>query len=37
MTQIISRDGKVLCVTTTPYPKEIIRQMKKSGYKVVEK
>jgi KaiC/GvpD/RAD55 family RecA-like ATPase len=37
MTQIISKGGKVLCVTTSPYPKEIIKQMKKAGYKVVEK
>ena len=36
MKQIISKDGRVLCTTTVPYPKEIIKQMKKSGYKVVE-
>ena len=37
MKQIIMRDGKVLCVTTVPYPKDIVKQMKKSGYKVIEK
>lgn len=37
MVQIISKNGKVLCTTTVPYSKEIIKQMKKSGYKVVEK
>jgi predicted fused transcriptional regulator/phosphomethylpyrimidine kinase len=37
MKQIISKGGKVLCTTTVPYSKEIIRQMKKAGYKVVEK
>jgi hypothetical protein len=36
MKQIISRDGKVLCVTTVPYPTAIIKQMKKAGYKVKE-
>lgn len=36
MKQIIMKDGKVLCVTTAPYPKEIIKQMKKAGYKVKE-
>jgi predicted fused transcriptional regulator/phosphomethylpyrimidine kinase len=37
MVQIISRNGKVLCTTTVPYSKEIVKQMKKSGYKVTEK
>ena len=37
LAQIISKDGKVLCVTTAPYSKEIVKQMKKSGYKVIEK
>ena len=37
MIQIISKNGKVLCTTTVPYPKEIIKQMKNSGYKVIEK
>ena len=36
MKQIISKNGKVLCSTTVPYPKEVIKQMKKSGYKVQE-
>lgn len=34
MKQIISKDNKVKCVTTIPYPPEIIKQMKKAGYKV---
>ena len=36
MKQIISKDGKVLCTTTVPYPKEIVKEMKRSGYKVKE-
>lgn len=36
MTQIIMRDGVVICVTTVPYPPEIIRDMKKAGYKIKE-
>lgn len=34
MIQIILRNGKVLCTTTVPYPKDIIKQMKKSGYTI---
>ena len=36
MKQIISKDNKVFCVTTIPYPPEIIKSMKKAGYKVKE-
>lgn len=36
MTQIIKKDGVVVCVTNVPYPPEIISQMKKAGYKVKE-
>lgn len=36
MTQTIIRDGKTMCVTTVPYPPEVIRQMKKAGCKVKE-
>ena len=36
MKQIISKDGKVLCTTTVPYSKEVIKSMKKAGYKVKE-
>ena len=36
MIQIISKGNKVYCKTTVPYPPEIIRQMKKAGYKVKE-
>lgn len=36
MKQIISFDKKVKCVTTVPYPPEIIKSMKKAGYKVRE-
>lgn len=35
MKQIISKNGKVYCTTTVPYPKEVVRQMKQAGYKVV--
>ena len=34
MTQTISKDGVIVCVTTVPYPAEIIKDMKKAGYKV---
>lgn len=34
MTQIISRDGIVICVTTVPYPAWIIKDMKQAGYKI---
>lgn len=37
MKQIISKDGRVLCETTVTYPAEIVRQMKKAGYKVENK
>lgn len=37
MKQTISKNGKVLCVTTVPYSKEIVKQMKAAGYKVKEK
>lgn len=36
MTQIISKDKRVLCVTKVPYQPEIVAQMKKAGYKVKE-
>ena len=36
MKQVISKDGKVLCTTTVPYPKETVKQMKAAGYKVKE-
>lgn len=36
MTQIVTKDGKVYCVTTVPYPPEVVKQMKKAGYKVKE-
>lgn len=34
--QIISKDNKVFCTTTVPYSPEIIKEMKKGGYKVKE-
>lgn len=37
MKQIILRRGKVLCTTTSPYPKEVIEQMKDSGHEVIIK
>lgn len=36
MTQIISKDGRVICVTSTPYPPDVIKDMKRAGYKVKE-
>lgn len=36
MIQIISKDNKVLCKTTVPYPPQTIREMKKAGFKVKE-
>ena len=36
MKQIISKDKQIYCVTTIPYPPNIIKQMKKAGYKVKE-
>lgn len=36
MKQVISKDGRIVCVTSVPYPKEVVRQMKKDGYKVKE-
>ena len=36
MKQVISKDGKVFCETTTPYPNAVIKEMKKAGYKVKE-
>lgn len=34
--QIITKDNKVVCTTTVPYPPQIIRELKKAGYKVRE-
>ena len=34
MTQTISKDGVIVCVTTVPYPTAIIKDMKKAGYKI---
>ena len=36
MKQIIKKDGKVFCVTSVPYSAEVVKQMKKAGYKVKE-
>lgn len=37
MKWVISKNGKVLCVTTVPYSKETVKQMKQAGYKVTNK
>ena len=37
MKQVISKDGKVLCIATVPYPSKVIAQMKKAGYKITNK
>lgn len=34
MKQIISKDGVVKCTTTVPYPPEMLRDLKKAGYKI---
>ena len=34
MKQIILKDGIVVCTTTIPYPENIIKSMKKAGYKI---
>lgn len=36
MKQIISKDKRVACVTTIPYPTDIIKSMKAAGYKIKE-
>ena len=36
MKWIISKDKRVVCTTTAPYPAETIREMKKAGYKIKE-
>lgn len=36
MTQLIIKDKKVMCRTTVPYPPDIIKAMKKAGYKIKE-
>lgn len=36
MKQIISKDKKVMCTTTVPYPKETIKIMKAANYKIKE-
>lgn len=34
MKQIIIKDKKVKCVTEIPYSQEIVKKMKRAGYKV---
>ncbi len=36
MQQIITKDKRVVCVTTVPYPAAVVKEMKKAGYKVTE-
>ena len=36
MKQTIIKNGKVMCVTSIPYPEEVVKSMKKAGYKVKE-
>ena len=33
---IVMRDGKAVCVTTIPYPPDIVKTIKQGGYKVKE-
>ena len=34
MKWIISRGGKILCVTSVPYPAAILKDMRAVGYKI---
>lgn len=34
--QVITKDGKVFCTTTVPYPTAVIKEMKKAGFKIKE-
>lgn len=34
--QTVSYRGAVKCVTRIPYPEEVVKQMKKAGYRVKE-
>jgi hypothetical protein len=34
MKQTISKNGVVICVTTVPYEPNIVKDMKKAGYKI---
>ena len=34
MKQTISKDEVIVCVTTVPYPPNILKNMKQAGYKV---
>lgn len=36
MQQIITKDKRVVCVTTVPYPAAVVKDMKKAGYRVTE-
>lgn len=36
MVQLIIKDKKVKCRTTVPYPPDVIKAMKKAGYKIKE-
>ncbi len=36
MAQVITRDNRVMMITTVDYPASIIKDMKKAGYKVTE-
>lgn len=36
MIQIITKDNKIVCKTTVPYPPQTIRDLKKAGYKIKE-
>lgn len=36
MQQIITKNKRVVCVTTVPYPAAVVKEMKKAGYRVTE-
>lgn len=36
MKQIITKNGRVYASASTPYPPEVVKQMREAGYKVKE-
>ena len=36
MQQIITKDKRVVCVTTVPYLAAVVKDMKKAGYRATE-
>lgn len=36
MAQVVLRENKIMMITSVDYPAEIVRDMKKAGYKVLD-